>query len=154
MAFVAVAFTACRGEDTAQRVGPDAALADTLGRLISAAYDFERPGVAERMIGLYPDTGKVVSATGGQITTSPDSLRRDIAVFWQNVGHNMRSARWQWNALHVERLGADAAILTGTWSIPHIAPDDRPHTIRGAWTAAFRRVDGQWKIVHEHLSGS
>jgi ketosteroid isomerase-like protein len=109
--------------------------------------------VPERMIGLYPDTGKVVSATGGLITTSPDSLRRDIAAFWQNVGHNMRAARWQWDQVHVERLGPDAAILTGSWSIPHIAPDNQPHTIRGAWTAAFRRRDGEWKIVHEHLSG-
>jgi len=52
----------------------------------------------------------------------------------------------------VERLAPDAAVLTATWSIPHIAPTGRPHTIRGAWTAVFRNINGKWMIVAEHLS--
>jgi hypothetical protein len=43
-------------------------------------------------------------------------------------------------------------VLSGTWSIPHIAPNDQPHVIRGAWTAVFRRIGGEWLIVAEHLS--
>jgi ketosteroid isomerase-like protein len=105
------------------------------------------------MTGLYPDTGRVVSASGGQVSTSPDSLRKSIATFWENVGHNMKDPSWVWDSVYAERLGPDAAVLTGTWSIPHIAPDSNPHVIRGAWTAVFRRIDGQWKIVQEHLSG-
>ena len=64
----------------------------------------------------------------------------------------MRDAKWNWDEVHVERLSSDAAVLTGHWSLPHIAPDGLEHTIEGAWTAVFRRIDGQWKIVHEHLS--
>ena len=106
------------------------------------------------MTSLYPDTGRVVSASGGQISTSPDSLRAGIADFWQNVGQNMRDPRWQWGEVHVDRLGPDAAVLTATWTIPHIAPTGRPHTIGGAWTAVFRRLGGEWMIVTEHLSTS
>lgn len=142
--------TACAGAEVSPR--DDRALADTLGRLIADAYDFSRADVVERMTALYADTGRVVSASGGQVIASADSLRRGIASFWQNVGQNMRDARWVWGDVHVDRLGEDAASLTATWSIPHMAPNHQPHVIRGAWTAVFTRIDGRWKIVQEHLS--
>lgn len=142
--------TACR--PVAPPRGNDAALADTLKARIADAYDFSRPGVVERMNALYPDTGRVISASGGQLTTSPDSLRAGIADFWRNVGQNMRDPKWVWGDVYVDRLGDDAAVLTATWSIPHIAPTGRPHVIRGAWTALFRRIGGKWLITTEHLS--
>ncbi len=130
----------------------DAALTDTLKARIEQAYDFSRPGALERMSGLYPDTGRVISASGGRIIASAESLRAGIATFWRNVGQNMREARWVWGDTHVDRLSDDAAVLTATWSIPHIAPTGHPHVIQGAWTAVFRRIAGQWMIVVEHLS--
>ena len=130
----------------------DAALADTLKARIEEAYDFSRPGLVERMSALYPDTGLVISASGGQVIATADSLRAGIAAFWHNVGRNMRDAKWVWGKAYVHRLSGDAAVLTATWSIPHLAPDQRPHVIRGAWTAVFRRISGKWMIVVEHLS--
>ena len=138
---------------TAPPVGlTDAALADTLKARIEAAYDFSRPGAVERMNSPYPDSGRVISASGGQIVASVDSLRAGIATFWRDVGRNMQNPKWQWGDVYVDRLGPDAAVLTATWSIQHIAPTGHPHVIRGAWTAVFRRVNGQWLIVVEHLS--
>lgn len=146
-----VALVGCRGgSDVSDR--RDAALADTLKARIEGAYDFSRPGVPERMSALYPDSDPVVSASGGQIVTSADSLRAGISAFWRNTGQNMRDARWTWGEVYVDRLGPDAAVLTGTWSIPHIAPTGHPHVIKGAWTAVFRRIEGKWLIVTEHLS--
>jgi hypothetical protein len=139
--------TACQ-----PRTSGDEPLATILPARIAAAYDFSSPGAVERMSALYPDTGRVASASGGRIISSPDSLRAGIASFWENVGRNMREPRWVWEEVYVERLGTDAAVLTGTWSLPHVAPNDQPHVIRGAWTAVFRRLDGEWLIVAEHLS--
>jgi hypothetical protein len=136
----------------APRASDDAALADTLKARIAEAYDFSRPGVPERMNGLYPDTGRVISASGGRVLASADSLKAGIRVFWDSVGRNMRDARWVWGDVYVDRLGDDAAVLTATWSIPHIAPTGHPHVIQGAWTAVFRRIAGKWMIVVEHLS--
>lgn len=150
LAVVAV-LAACRTAP-ATREGNDPALADTLKARIEAAYDFSRPGALERMNALYPDTGRVISASGGHVIASADSLRAGIATFWNNVGKNMRNARWVWGEVYVDRLGPDAAVLTATWSIPHLAPDSTPHTIRGAWTAVFKRISGSWMIITEHLS--
>jgi hypothetical protein len=130
----------------------DTALADTLKARIEAAYDFSQPGVLERMNALYPDTGRVISASGGRVIATADSLKAGIAAFWQNVGRNMRDAKWVWGDVYVDRLSDDAAVLTATWSIPHIAPTGQPHVIQGAWTAVFRRIGGKWMIVVEHLS--
>lgn len=143
----------CAGCDGAVGYRPDdMALADTLTALIEHAYDFESADVVERMSALYPDTGRVLSASGGRITTTADSLRQGIATFWEDAGRNMREARWVWGEVHADRIGEDAAVLTATWSIPHIAPAGHPHVLSGAWTAVFRRIAGEWKIVQEHLS--
>ena len=149
-ALAAIAWSGCGRP--APEGGADAALADTLKARIATAYDFTKPGVVERMSALYPSTGRTVSASGGQVLSSPDSIRAGLAAFWQNVGQNMKDPKWQWEDVYVDRLGPDAAVLTGTWSIPHIAPTGRPHVIRGAWTAVFRRIDGNWMIIAEHLS--
>ena len=150
--FWSLAVGACAGPGATGGPAADAALADTLKARIEEAYDFSRPGVVERMNALYPASGRVVSASGGQFTVSGDSLRSGILAFWENAGKNMRDPKWVWGNVDVERLGPDAAVLTATWSIPHIAPTERPHTIRGAWTAVFRRIDGKWMVVVEHLS--
>lgn len=152
LAALLVTWLAACGAPPDQGGDSDAALADTLKARIENAYDFSRPGTVERMSALYPDTGRVISASGGAVLASADSLRSGIAAFWQNVGENMRDAKWVWGEVYVDRLSRDAAVLTATWSIPHIAPDSLPHTIKGAWTAVFRRIGGKWMIVVEHLS--
>ena len=137
----------------AKRKAPtSAALADTLKQIISDAYDFSRPGVVERMNALYAPTGQVISASGGTIIATRDSLQAGIARFWDNVGRNMKNPVWKWGDVFVEPIGIDAAVLTASWSIPHIAPDGQSHVISGAWTAVFRRTPAGWKIVQEHLS--
>lgn len=141
-----------RSPEPAVTAAHDPALADTLKRLIEGAYDFTQSDVVQRMSALYPDTGRVISASGGYVTASVAELRQGLAEFWSTTGVNMSDPRWEWGDVHVDRLSEDAAVLTANWSIPHIAPTGRPHTIRGAWTAVFVRADDAWWIIHEHLS--
>ena len=129
-----------------------AAIADTLRALVEDAYDFSRPGVVERLMSLYPDSGPVISAAAGRVTTSRDSLRAQLEWFWNYVGQNMQDPRWEWTASHVRVLGPDAAVLTASYRVPHRTPEGRPHTVGGAWTMVFERRDGRWVIVQEHLS--
>jgi ketosteroid isomerase-like protein len=140
------------GPATPPSSAEDAPLADTLTALIAGAYDFATPGTLDRMTALYADGDRVVSASGGHLTISADSVRAGVTRFWELAGRNMQDARWQWGDILVERLAPDAAVLTATWSIPHTTPAGQPHVIEGAWTAVFRRLGGEWKIVHEHLS--
>ena len=130
-----------------------AAIADTLRARISAAYELSKPGdPVARLMSLYPATGPVISASGGLVSTSRDSLQAGIRAFWNNVGRNMKDPKWTWGPMHVEVLAADAAVVTTTYRVPHLTPSGEPHVIAGAWTAVFQRRAEGWVIVQEHLS--
>ena len=101
-----------------------------------------------------PASGSVVSASGGHVTTTRDSLEAAVRTFWDNVGHNMRDPTWQWTSMRVDVLAPNAAVMTATYRIPHRTPAGAPHVVGGAWTAVFERRAGRWVIVHEHLSDS
>lgn len=148
-ALISCAKTAAPEPTTEQR----AAIADSLRRLIVAAYDLSAPGdPVQRLMSLYPPTGPVVSASGGRVSVSRDSLEAGIHAFWDNVGRNMRDPRWTWGEMRVEVLARDAAVVTTTYRVPHLTPRGVRHEIAGAWTAVFQRKGGRWVIVQEHLS--
>ena len=129
-----------------------AAIADSIARQVVAACDLRAPNVVERLMSLYPTSGSVVSASGGRVTTTRDSLEANVRAFWDNVGRNMRNPTWQWTSMRVDVLAPNAAVMTATYRIPHVTPTGHPHVVGGAWTAAFERRAGRWVIVHEHLS--
>lgn len=128
-----------------------AAIADTLRARFAAAHDFAAEGdQVERLMSLYP-RGRVVSTSGGLITTTYDSLEIVIRDFWEQVGVRMQNPSFRWTETHVDVLSYDAAVFTGRYSIPHLNPRGEPHDVTGVWTAAFARRNGQWVIVQEHL---
>lgn len=119
---------------------------------VVSAYDFSRPNVPDNLMALYAPTGQIISASGGRITTSRDSLRAGIQAFWTNVGRNMRDAHVEWTAMYVDVLAPTVAVMTATYRIPHKQPNGMPHVIAGAWTAVFVLRNGQWFVIDEHLS--
>jgi hypothetical protein len=119
---------------------------------LRSAYDLGKPDVASRMLALYPDTGSVVSATGGRILTNRDSLVSGIRYFWENVGVNMREPRWVWDSFHTDVLSRDAAVVTATYHIPHRNPRNEPHVLGGAMTVVLQKRAGKWVVIQEHLS--
>jgi ketosteroid isomerase-like protein len=134
--------------DPAQR----RAIADTLTVLIRSAYDLKARDVVAKFMSLYPDTGRVVSASGGRITTSRAALETGIKSFWEYVGRNMQNPTWEWGTPQVDVLSPNAAVVTTTYRIPHRTPAGEPHVVAGAWTAVFERRGTKWVIVQEHLS--
>ena len=119
---------------------------------VESAYDFSKANVPGNLMALYAPTGPIVSASGGRITTSRDTLRAGIEAFWTNVGRNMRDAHVEWTAMHIDVLAPDVAAMTATYRIPHKQPNGLPHVIGGAWTAVFVLRAGRWVIIQEHLS--
>jgi hypothetical protein len=144
---------ACASPDASLSDRERAAISDTLRTMIVSAYDITKPGdPVARMMSLYPPTGNVVSASGGRVSVSRDSLEAGIRAFWQYVGQNMRNPKWTWDEMHVDVLSRDAAVVTATYHVPHLTPRGEQHTIAGAMTEAFARRGGRWVVVQEHLS--
>lgn len=129
-----------------------AAIADSLKRMVISVYDLSKPDVVGSLMSLYPPGGRVISASGGAMTTTRPQLEEQIKTFWKYVGSNMKQPKWEWTAMEVDVLSRDAAVMTATYRIPHTTPNGMRHEIGGAWTAVFARRDGRWMIVQEHLS--
>ena len=128
------------------------AIVDSLTRQVKAAYDLSKPNVEQRLLSLYPDTGRVVSASSGQVITSRDTLAMGIKAFWENIGVNMRQPTWVWDEMIFDVLSPDAAVMTAKYHVPHLTPRNMPHTVGGAWTAVFQKRGNRWYVVQEHLS--
>jgi ketosteroid isomerase-like protein len=130
------------------------AIADTLEGMVRRAYDFSSPNgdVAKRLLSLYPDTGRVVSASAGRVLTSRDSLAEGIRYFWESMGRNMREPRIIWEQMATDVLGSRSAVVTATYRIPHRTPRGEPHELAGAMTLVFSKRGDRWVVVQEHLS--
>ena len=128
------------------------AIADSLKNLVVNAYDLSKPDPVKSLMSLYPDSGRVISASGGVITTTRPQLQQAINAFWTYVGQNMKSPKWEWTSMNVDVLAPDAAVMTSTYRIPHLTPTGMNHVIGGAWTAVFQKRGGRWVIIQEHLS--
>lgn len=130
------------------------AIADSIKRTVIAAYDLSKPNVVANMMSLYPTTGRVISAGSGSVTTTRQELEQQIKSFWERVGKNMQSPKWEWTSMHFDVLSRTSAVMTATYRVPHLTPMGQPHVIGGAWTAVFQLRNGRWVIVQEHLSDS
>jgi ketosteroid isomerase-like protein len=129
-----------------------AAIASEIEREVKSAYDLKNPDVVKSFLALYPDTGRIVSSSGGRIITSRDTIFQGIRDFWQYVGSNMKDPTWMWDRFIIDVLSPDAAVMTTSYHVPHTTPQGHPHVIGGAWTAVFRKEGNRWVIIQEHLS--
>src|SRR5437764_4151281 len=117
--------TACAAPGSVSN-GERQAIVDSLTRQVKAAYDLSKPNVEQRLLSLYPPSGRVVSAAGGQVVTSRDTLAMGIQAFWQNVGANMRDPHWIWDQMIFDVLSPTAAVMTAQYHVPHRTPRDQP----------------------------
>ena len=147
---VASLITGCRGSEPS--ASEKMAIAAKIEAEVRAAYDLKSPDVERSLERLYPDTGRIVSASSGAIIASRDTLFAGIHAFWHFVGSNMKNPKWMWDRILIDVLSRDAAVMTATYHVPHLTPTGMAHVIGGAWTAVFRKEGGRWVIVQEHLS--
>jgi hypothetical protein len=154
MALISVTAIGCStaSDQTAITPRQKEAIRAEIEQTLRQAYDLTKPDAADRMISLYPKTGRVISANSGQASESRDSLEAAIRSFWNAVGVNMREPKWVWDRFYVDVLGPNAAVVTALYRIPHRNPRNEPHVLGGAMTAVFEKRDGRWVIVQEHLS--
>ena len=146
-----VALAGCNGADHVPAAERQT-ISDSLQKLVAQAYDFSKPDAPSRLLSLYPDSGRVISASAGRVSTTRTALASDITGFWQRIGQNMQGPKFVLGSAYVDVLTKNSAVMTMTYSIPHRTPMGTPHTVSGAWTMLWQRQNGRWVIVQEHLS--
>jgi ketosteroid isomerase-like protein len=150
VALAAAAVACSRGQELTQ--DQTAQIQREVLATLRDAYDLSKPKPVERMMSLYPTTVRVISANTGRAMTSRDSINAAVEQFWQAVGVNMKQPRFEWVETYVDVLSPTAAVVTATYRIPHLNPNNQPHTLGGAMTVVFQKRDGKWVVIQEHLS--
>jgi hypothetical protein len=153
-ALVALVVASCRPAAPVATLSSteSAAIADSIRAAVTRAYDLSTGDVPARMLSIYPNEGRVVSATAGRVTATRDLVGSAVRSFWEGVGQYMVRPTWTWDAIQVDVLSRDAAVMTAQYTVPHWTSDGNPHVIGGVWSAVWQRRDGRWLVTHEHLS--
>ena len=117
MPILAGSIAACGARSAADMSATEKkAIADSLKHLVVNTYDLSKPNAVQRLMSLYPNEGRVISASGGVTTTTRPKLEEAIKAFWTYVGQNMHNPKWEWTSMTVDVLAPDAAVMTSTYA--------------------------------------
>ena len=133
---------ACQsGSDDLSRPARRQAIADTLTRMVRSAYDLKAPNPVARFMSLLPHSGRVISASGGRMTTNA-------------TPSNPESSRSGSSSARTCRIRRGSGETTGRCPVRqcrgghHDVSNSPSHacrrtpTVAGAWTAVFARRAG------------
>jgi beta-aspartyl-peptidase (threonine type) len=84
--------------------------------------------------------------SGDQITKGWQATLDRYRKKYQSEGREM--GRLAFSDLTVDPIGADAAVVRGRWKLT-LKDGTTPN---GLFTLIMRRIDGRWRIVHDHTS--
>ena len=104
-------------------------------------------GDINKIMAHYADPAVMIDAA-----TIDPSDNRKVQTGWARNFISMQPADYRVPDRHIQLLGGDAFVSSGTETFTVAAGAARP-TVSARFTDVFQRQkDGSWKIVHEHVS--
>jgi beta-aspartyl-peptidase (threonine type) len=139
----AVAVLALALASAAAAEGPGAASARAVLDAQVAAWN---RGDLEGFMAGYWRSPDLVFCSGDTVTKGWDETLARYRKRYQSEGREM--GRLRFDGIEVVPLGEDAALARGAWRLV-LTDGKEPH---GLFTLLLRRLDGAWRIVHDHTS--
>ncbi|MBX9625870.1 MAG: SgcJ/EcaC family oxidoreductase [Gemmataceae bacterium] len=93
----------------------------------------------------YWDSPELFFISGGKDVKGFKALKERYDTSYRGEGKEM--GKLTFSEVHVEVLGPDAALVRGKWQV-----ETKKETVGGWYTLVFRKLDGGWKITHDHTS--
>ena len=120
--------------------------AKTPRAVLDAQVEAWNRGDLEAFMAGYWRSPDLVFCSGATVTKGWDETLARYRKRYQSEGRDM--GRLRFDAVEVLPLGDDAALARGAF---HLVMSDgkEPH---GLFTLLLRRLDGTWRIVHDHTS--
>ncbi len=110
--------------------------------VLQQVRDWNRGDIDAFMQG-YWKSEKLSFASGGQVTRGWQATRDR---YHRRYPDRAAMGDLEFSQLEVELLGSDAAYMLGRWKLRKEA------SMEGNFTLLFRKIEGEWKIVHDHTS--
>ncbi len=122
-----------------------AAVAEAVAQRVEGYVDAISTLDLDRMLQFWADTDEFVFAGDGSLTVGYDVYAAQLR---EAIGSTAQVNSIEIREPHIYVLSSDAAAysMEFEWSMTSVAGDTTRS--RGAWTYVFKRLDGEWKVVH------
>jgi len=118
----------------------------TARSVLDAQVEAWNRGDLEGFMATYWRSPDLVFCSGSTVTKGWDETLARYRKRYQSEGREM--GRLRFDGIEVIPLGEDAALARGAWRLV-MTDGKEPH---GLFTLLLRRLDGAWRIVHDHTS--
>jgi uncharacterized protein (TIGR02246 family) len=116
--------------------------------VLDAQVEAWNRGDLEGFMAGYWRSPELVFCSGATVTKGWDATLERYRKRYQAEGREM--GQLGFDAIEVLPMGADAAAARGAFRL-RMKDGSQPH---GLFTLLLRRVDGAWRIVHDHTSSA
>jgi len=116
--------------------------------VLDAQVEAWNRGDLEGFMAGYWRSPELVFCSGATLLRGWEATLERYRKRYQAEGREM--GRLGFDAVEVLPLGPDAAAARGAWRL-HMSDGRQPH---GLFTLLLRRMDGAWRIVHDHTSSA
>ena len=115
-----------------------------LTALLEAQRDAWNRGNIEEFLVPYWNSDKLTFSSGGEVRRGFASTR---ARYLKTYPDRKAMGQLEFSDLETTLLGTDAVMVLGNWKLTREAGP-----LGGNFTLVLRRIDGEWKILHDHTS--
>ena len=134
------------GGPAAAAPAPPPETAPAVRAVLDAQVEAWNRGDLDAFMSTYWRSPDLVFCSGATVTKGWDATLARYRRRYQSEGREM--GRLLFDAIEVVPLGEDAALARGAWRLA-MSDGSAPH---GLFTLLLRRIDGAWRIVHDHTS--
>jgi len=102
-------------------------------------------GDLDRFLVTYWDSDELTFFSGGTVSKGHKAVKARYVKNYRSEGKEM--GKLAFSDLEVFPLGADAAMARAKWKL--VTSKEK---VEGLFTLVLKKLDGGWKIVHDHTS--
>ena len=122
---------------------PSADLAAELSDILRDQTACWNQGDIDGFMNAYWRNEKLTFASGGEVERGWDAT---LARYKRRYPDSKTMGKLTFSKLEVQSLGDEAALMLGRRKL------ERENPIEGNFTLVWQKLDGQWKIIHDHTS--
>lgn len=117
---------------------------DAIRQVLQTQQQAWNDGDIDRFMQSYWKSDELTFSSSGKVTRG---WQATLDGYKQRYATRQEMGSLAFSELEITPLGHDAALVLGNWRLTR--EDDTPG---GKFSLVFRRIDGQWLIVHDHTS--
>lgn len=123
----------------------NAILLATLSKIMLTQQQAWNRGDLDEFMKPYWNSKDLTFSSGGKTT---HGWQATLENYQKKYPTPEKMGQLSFDKLAATALGADAALVLGEWHLARKSDDD----LGGNFSLVFRRIDGQWMIIHDHSS--